>query len=190
MKVSLFLLSGNSWVPPERNPGHGPCRSAPAWVSWRSWPPLPHGPRPRSPSRPRCRNERRWRGSGLEHQWMALVPMIGNERSLTDQPCRTDMFFAQTDRRLRCTPMTSGPGRLLWSASLGQYVAGGSPSRSTRTRCSGPAQLAYALDRQTGRWCGCWTSGPSDLPHRLRRRSGDGGDVERQARWPSSSTMP
>ena len=93
---------------------------------------------------------------GLERQWMAVIPVIGDERVLSIS-MSDNLFFAQTNKGHFHT-FDAETGQLLWTARLG--------SQSARPRGASVNSFAvfvtnmntlYALDRKTGR--SIWTQG-------------------------------
>src|SRR4051794_28357762 len=126
------------------------CRSAPVWAlalvvlagpSIRAQTPFPSDLIPRRTSLSRL---------GLERQWMAVVPLIENERLLRISRS-SDLFFAQTDRGAVHTYDVQS-GRHLWTANLGESTPFALPVSSNSFAVFGTcANILSALDRNTGR---------------------------------------
>ena len=126
------------------------CRSAPVWAlalvvlagpSIRAQTPFPSDLIPKRTSLARL---------GLERQWMAVVPLIENERLLRISRS-SDLFFAQTDRGSVHTYDVQS-GRHLWSANLGEHTPFAFPVSSNSFAVFGTcANMLSALDRGTGK---------------------------------------
>ena len=126
------------------------CRSAPVWAlamlvlagpSIRAQTPFPSDLIPKRTSLSRL---------GLERQWMAVVPLIENERLLRISRS-SDLFFAQTDRGSVHTYDVQS-GRHLWSANLGEHTPFAFPVSSNSFAVFGTcANMLSALDRGTGK---------------------------------------
>ena len=87
---------------------------------------------------------------GLERQWLAVVPLNDTERLLRISRS-ADLFFAQTNHGSLHT-YDAQSGRLLWSASLGQFTPLARPVSSNSYAVFGTsADVLIALDRKTGR---------------------------------------
>src|SRR4051812_8937026 len=126
------------------------CRSAPVWAlallvlagpSIRAQTPFASDLIPKRTSLARV---------GLERQWMAVVPLIENERVLRISRS-SDLFFAQTDRGSVHTYDVQS-GRHLWSANLGEHTPRAFPVSSNSFAVFGTcANILTAMDRGTGR---------------------------------------
>lgn len=87
---------------------------------------------------------------GLERQWLAVVPLNDTERLLRISRS-ADLLFAQTNHGSLHT-YDPQSGKLLWSASLGQYTPLARPVSSNSYAVFGTsADVLIALDRKTGR---------------------------------------
>jgi outer membrane protein assembly factor BamB len=87
---------------------------------------------------------------GLERHWMALVPIVGNERLLRIS-IADGLLFAQTsDGNFYAFDAESG--RQLWVTNLGRRIGIARPaSVNSRLVFVANSNYLYALDRQTGR---------------------------------------
>ena len=87
---------------------------------------------------------------GLERQWAAVVPLNDTER-MRRISRSADLVFGQTNHGALHT-YDAETGKLLWSASLGQYTPNAHPVSSNSFAVFGTsADVLLAMDRKTGR---------------------------------------
>jgi len=93
---------------------------------------------------------------GLERQWMAVVPVVGDERVISVS-MSDNLIFAQTNKAFFHT-LDAETGQLLWTAKLGTQTAKaqGASVNSFAVFVTNLNTL-YALDRKTGTTI--WTQG-------------------------------
>lgn len=87
---------------------------------------------------------------GLERQWMAIIPLVNDERLMSISQAE-DMVFAQTNRA-NFHAIQAESGQLLWSTNLGNLTARprGASVNSFAVFATNLNSL-FALDRRTGR---------------------------------------
>lgn len=98
---------------------------------------------------------------GLERQWMAVVPLVNEERVLSVSMA-DGLFFAQTSRA-NFHVYNAETGELRWSTKIGIHTARARPA-SVNSFAIYVANMnkLYSLDRQTGRTI--WTHDLGTLP--------------------------